>query len=596
MKLESSPKIFDGYKSDYPENTIRKIETGLKEIGLKLKYKEIKIKSAGFSSYSGDLFLEDFGFKTTGKGISKILAKASAYAEMAERISSGFVFYYTLNSDFEKYHEILKNVINRKFLKGHTINKNNSLISLEKINDFLQKNIEIEQYKFLKKNNIFDILIDCYSVLNNNTLKIPINFIELSSGSNGLAAGNTYEEAISQGSCEIFERYVACKIVSEKITCPTVDIDTIDDERIYNFVEMLNSLNIEVIIKDFTLNNRFPVMGILFINHNIEKDDNPIKKDRYYKMINPGSHLNLNEAILRCLVERLQEVSKEELMFRKNADILYKFWTSDIKGQCKKIKKNFKHFFKQFYYYGDLSFLEKGSLMSFNKLKSIHYDDFFKEIEYIKKICLREKWDLALVDCKHKTLNFPVVRVIIPPISIDSNPYVRSFLKSKNIKEQFNFLYEIKDFDKYIYGNRWLNNSKLIDKLIKNIENFLSTDLFSFEMELKRGPFYKIINLFHVLAFCNLAIEKYDKSLKYFKFLEKQRKKNHLKIKYFNKLYNPTFDDSLYSNYIKKINKNNCRLDYNFSKNPFFDDKKEDISDLRINKLLEKFSKSYFKK
>ena len=77
MDLKSSPKIFNNYKCEYPENTVRKIKNGLEEIGLKVKYKEIVIQSTDFSSYSGDLFLEDFGFKTTGKGISPILAKAS---------------------------------------------------------------------------------------------------------------------------------------------------------------------------------------------------------------------------------------------------------------------------------------------------------------------------------------------------------------------------------------------------------------------------------------------------------------------------------------------------------------------------------------
>ncbi len=67
-------------------------------------------------------------------------------------------------------------------------------------------------------------------------------------------------------------------------------------------------------------------MGVLFINHNIENDSNPLKKVRYYKMIDVGSHPNLKEAILRCFLERLQEMTKEELMYHKEADVLYDFW------------------------------------------------------------------------------------------------------------------------------------------------------------------------------------------------------------------------------------------------------------------------------
>ncbi len=123
MKLKSSPKIFENYKCDYPENTIKNIEKGFEKLGLKLRYEEIECRfTSNFSSYSGNLFLEDFGFKTTGKGLSPQLAKASAYAEMVERVSAGFVIFYRLNSDIEKCYKILEEVIQRKFLKGFTVN------------------------------------------------------------------------------------------------------------------------------------------------------------------------------------------------------------------------------------------------------------------------------------------------------------------------------------------------------------------------------------------------------------------------------------------------------------------------------------------
>jgi len=439
MDLKSSPKIFDNYKCEYPENTIKKIENSLEEIGLKLKYKEIRIQSAGFSSYSGDLFLEDFGFKTTGKGISPNLAKASAYAEMAERISSGFVFFYSLNSNIEKYYQLLEDIINRKFLRRFNVEKDSTATSYEKINQFFQDNFDFEQYKLLKENEVFDVLVDSYSLINNIYLKTPIHFIESASGSNGLAAGNTIEEAIFQGACEVFERYAACEIVSNKIICPTIDVNTIQDERIQNFIEMLSSLNIEVLVKDFSLNNKIPVIGVLFTNNNIKNDENHLKKSRYYKMINPGSHLDLKEAIIRCLVERLQEVTKEELMYRKEADVLYNFWIDTLKKEYKTNPKAFKHFYRQFYFYGDLSFFESGPVISFNELKNTVNDDFYKDIKCIKEICIQNNWDLQIIDCTHKKINFPAVRIIIPPISTDINPYVRQFLEFKNTEGQFNF-------------------------------------------------------------------------------------------------------------------------------------------------------------
>lgn len=598
MDLKSSPKIFNNYKCEYPEKTISKIKKGLEEIGLKIKYKEIEIRSAGFSSYSGDLFLEDFGFKTTGKGISPILAKASAYAEMAERISSGFVFFYTLNSNIEKYYQLLEGIINRKFLQGFSIDNKSTVTSYEKINQFFQDDFNFDQYKLFKENGIFDVLVDSYSLINNAYVKTPIQFIEIISGSNGLAAGNTIEEAIFQGACEVFERYAACEIMSKKIVCPTINIKTIDDDRIQNFIAMLNSLNIDVLIKDFTLNNKIPVIGVLFTNNNIKDDENPLKKARYYKMINPGSHLDLKEAIIRCLVERLQEVTKEELMYRKETDILHDFWTKTLKNKYKTNPKVFKHFFRQFYFYGDMSFLESGSVISFNEVKNIVNNDFYKDIKCIKEICTNNNWDIQLIDCTHKIINLPSVRVIIPPISTDANPYVRQFIELKNIEEQFNFLYNIKDFFSFNGDNKWIHNDKITKDLIRNIENSLSQDLLSFELYIQRGPFYQCINLFHILALCNLAVGNNDKSLEYFEFLEKQYNEKNLKMDYFNKLNNPDFDPFIYKQFIKlikgkTIDSPDSKL-YKFKSNPFLPLSTTNTLEIEKEKIVEKYAKSFF--
>jgi len=576
MKLKSSKKAYNNYKSDYPENTINKIKLGLEKLNLKVRYDEIEISSSGFSSYSGDLFLEDFGFNTTGKGVSSILSKASAYAEMAERISSGFVFFYNLNSDIEKYYQILEGMINRKFLK------------------FFQNDFSLKQFNLFWENEIFDILVDSYSLIKNDYSKIPIRFIELLSGSNGLASGNTYEEAIFQGSCEIFERYAACKIISEKIECPTIDISTINDEKILNFIEMLNSLNIDVMIKDFSLGDSLPVIGVLFINNNIKNTDNPLKKARYYKMINPGSHLDLKEAIIRCLVERLQEETKEDLMYRKEADELYDFWTETLNKRYKKSSKAFKNFYRQYYYSGDLSFLEDGKIISSDDLKSITNNDFLDDITHIKNICIRNNWDILVIDCKHKILNFPAVRVIIPPISTDANPYIRKFIELENFEEQFNFLYGIKDFNIYFENNNWIHNKDMITKLVNNIEEAISEDLYAFEIFLRTGPFYQCINLFDILAFSNLAINQNEEALKFFKFLEKHKKGKILKLKYCNKLYNPNFDEILYEKYIDLLENNEKTIDYTFSNSPFNPNEDKKRYGEKMDHLVKKFVESYF--
>lgn len=598
MELKSSPKIFDNYKCDYPENTIKQIKSGLEKLGLKPIYKQNIIQSEGYSIYSGDLIIEDFGFSTFGKNTSPILAKASSYAEMVERISAAFTTFYNLNFNIEKYTEILKDVIDRKFLPSFTITGDHDEISHEKINQYFQKEISFKQYNLLKENNILNTLVNSCSLVTQTYSKIPVQFIDMISGSNGLAAGNTMEEAIIQGSCEIFERFSASEIVSKEKICPTIDIKTIKDDRIQNYIKMLNSLNFEVLIKDFTLNNKLPVIGVLFINHNIENDTNIMKKDRYYKLIDVGSHIDLKEAIIRCFIERLQELTKEELMFRKESDKIYDFWTKTLKKKYVKTKDIFKYFFRDYYYYGDISFLEKGDIISFDDLKSISNHDSLDDLKHIIEICKNNNWDLKVIDYTHKTLNFPTVRVIIPPLSSDSNPYVQSFLSFDSLEDQFNFFYGIKDLYRYVYSDDWLDDNDSIKKLIQNMEDALSIDLFSFELVIRRGPFYQASNLFHILAFANLSIGNNFEALKYLEFLHNHKFDKDLKSKYFNTLYNPNFDSNIYEKYINLIKEKLSVTSYpplfRFKSNPFQPEKDLTFLDKKMEPLMKRFVKGYF--
>lgn len=597
MELKSSPKIFKNYKSDHPKNTLKRIKDGLNKIGLKLEYVEKKIESKGHTIYSGDLFLTDFGFRTTGKANTRILAECSAYAEMVERLSAGLNVFNNLNHNIEKYSDILDDFIKRKFINGFTIEKDSKYTNYEQVNKYLQNTLSNEQYKTLEENNIFNFLVDSTSIITGKTTKVPIHFIDMVSGSNGLAAGNTYEEAVFQGSCEIFERYASSEIITKKITCPTIDINSISDKRIEKFVEMLNSINIEVIIKDFTLNNKIPVVGVLFINKNIENDENQLKKDRYYKLIDPGSHLDLEEAIVRCFTERVQSLTTDELMYRKDSDILYNFWVKKLGKKYLKNKDKYRYFFRNFYYYGDLSFLEKGKSISIDNLKNIKNDDFKDDIDYIKdNICKKNNWDLEVINCTHKTINFPAVRVIIPPISSLSNPYIRSFLDCNTLEEQFEHFYRIKNFYDYAYDDSWIDDETKIKKLIKNIEKVLSEDLYSFEFFIQRGPFYQCINLFHILAFLNISIGNYEESLEYLEFLQRACKNQLFKMKYCNEMYNPYLNPNLYEKYIKKIKqgKNKELAKFKLEKNPFREGENPKLNDKKISNLVKRLNDSYF--
>lgn len=569
MKLTSSPKIYNNYKCDNPKDTIDKIEEGFKKLGLDVSYKDKKIKDSNFTIYISKASINILGIDQYGKGVTKELAKASAYAEMVERFSTGTtMIIIPFSKKPGRYQNILKNINEKKFLKGHTIDEKHRLIDTKSINQYFQRKITKKQFEKFKKDGTLDIFVDAYSIIKKDYVKIPIDLIEIFSNTNGLAAGNTMEEAISQASFEIFERYVSNKIVSEKIICPTIDPNSIQDEVILNCIKMLEKSNIEVIIKDFTMNNIFPVIAVLFVDHNIENDDNKLKH-RDYRRINVGSHINLKEAVKRCFDENLQVIKTD----KQKLDLVYTLWTKNLQKKYVGMDDDFRYFVRDYHYYGDLSFLEKGEKIDFNSLTSYENDDSLKDIKRIREICNSNKWDFLVIDYTHKVLKFPTVRVIIPPISIDFDPFVNKALEINGLENKFNYFYGINDFYGYLKDDSWIKNKNKIEKLIENIEKYLSKELDHYYFFINREiNFYHLINTIHILPFLYLSLNKLKDAKKCFEALIELNFHPPTESTFYKELYREKYNPEIYKTYISKINKSlkkNKKYNFELKSNPF---------------------------
>ena len=574
MKLSSSPKIFENYKCDSPKNTIKKIEEGFQKIGLKISYNENKVGDGAFSTYLGHAYIDIFGWGQYGKGTTSLLAKASSYAELVERFSTGcFEIKIPFSQKPGTYQNLLTDVNQKTFLKGFTKNNNQELTNLDAVKQYFHEKLSKETHELFKKDGLFDFVADAYSIIKNKQVKVPIQFIDIISNTNGLAAGNSLEEAFVHASCEVFERYASIKIISNKIECPTIDQNSIEDKRVQNCLRMLKSSNIDVVIKDFTLNGSIPAVGVLFIDRRIENDGNKLKKNRDYKRINVGSHVNLNEAITRCFNENLQVLN----LHKEKLDELYYSWTKTLNKKYIGSNDDFRFYVKDFDYYKDLSFLEKGKNISLNSLNSIENDDSLNDIKCILHICKNNNWDLLLVDYTHKVIQFPTVRVIIPPISTDFDPFGKRILKIKNFQKKFNYYYGIKDFYKYLQDDKWINDKNKIKDLITNIENYLSAQLDHFYIYVTReNNYFQLINLFHILPFLYLSINQYKTAEKYFKILLKLDFHPPVESSFFNSLYQSKYNPAIYKTYIDMISnllEKDCKQDFTLKTNPFSPEK-----------------------
>ena len=597
MDLHQSPKIYKNYKCDKPENTVKKLEDGFNQLDFVLRYDETKISTLHMSTYFSTLLEENLGSASHGKGTTSLLTQAGAYAEMAERFSAGFFSFYTIE-DGEKYSQFVKDILEHNYLNGFKKLSDSDIFSYDFVNkNYFQKPISEQEYKTLNEQKLFNVLVDAYSFVYGENKKVPVKFFVMMSGSTGLASGNTVEEAITQAACENFERYAAAHIVTNHMKCPTIDESSIENSEVHRYIEMLSDLNFEVIIKDFTLKNSMPVVGFLLKNKNIEKDDNDFKTKRRYMRVHAGSHVDIEHAILRCFTECFQGLSKEEFMYGSDLEDVYNFWTKKINKPYISKKDDYKYFFKMYECCDDLSFLLEGEKISIDSLKTYQHKDALDDCNSLVDICKRNGLDMQVIDYTHPVLKFPVVRVIMPPISTDSDPFLRKFLPIKEYEKRFNFFYGIKDFYYFVTNNDWTADKEKLQNLITNIESFLSTDLSSYKFFFNRGFFNQIINLFHILAFSHLSVGNFEESLKYMQFLKNHKDKSIYFSEFYNNLLNPASNSSAYSNFINKIKKEiknpGSMKPYVFPKNPFKPSAIPEEVDVLFKNLLKKINDSF---
>jgi len=417
MILKSSPRNELG-KCDEPSNTIRRISEGFARLGID----DISFRTmeegvwAQKGLYWG--WCETYKLRTraTGKGTSPELCSASGHAELAERFSAYFyrahvdhvhVGYLMDNADIIRQH------FRYSFLSGYVKAHQDELENAVRIEDILQTigsltPAELEAIKAAENNRHW---VDAYSLLTGRTVKVPLMLVRYTCGTNGIAAGNTLEEAIVQAACEVFERY-AMRQVIDRVTVPTIELDSVPEPTIRRRVESFARENFHVIIKDFSQGGLLPVVGILTINGNV------LPTSVEHRIVQLGSSFNRQEALMRCFTERSQgRVNYQPLQKYAKATCIPAAQVSDY--YCLLTDRVTD---------ADISYLEQGESVAWPTTPT--FTDCLEEIVEIKRICGQLGTDCLIVDHTHPVLQFPVVRVIIPGIS-DVMPYYPPMLKTR---------------------------------------------------------------------------------------------------------------------------------------------------------------------
>ncbi|WP_418500649.1 YcaO-like family protein [Culturomica massiliensis] len=304
------------YKEEKPLITVNKIRSVLNELGIFVieKYKQ-----------NGDYFtcrvqiandnLIGFGIGSNGKGISIEYAYASAYAEFMERlqnnvlIKDSFFFsnYYERKCSFNEQLKFENKKLDFIYCPNEEVVETTKVI--DENYDILSKLFLIKDKNELKNfiSNTFQynkvICVPFYNHSNDTVNYLPIDILLQCTGSTGMCAGNTPEEALIQGLSEILERYAMREIYTQRLTPPTIPHDYFREFPVYNLIKRLEEKGLDIIVKDFSLGKNLPVIGIIIID----------TKSRKYN-VKVGSDPWPITALERCLTEVHQSFSGVRLI------------------------------------------------------------------------------------------------------------------------------------------------------------------------------------------------------------------------------------------------------------------------------------------
>lgn len=266
-------------KETSPEETVFRITARLKEAGISVTEKLYAgdVENTFYSRISVDNMNGYIG--TNGKGMTEAYCRASGYAELMERLQNR-CFPYVLPE--EKEVEIISEPENS--CSSIRICTMKELLELDGglTRDFLAREVaKMPNVPALAANMaVFDLLRQLSPYFRNDTIPVyrawdyknknyiwaPHYMMMLTALSNGMAAGNTIEEAIVQGASEIFERNSQHTVITEGISMPDIPEEVLSSVTgVYSIINRIRSTDrYDVYIKDASLGKGFPVVcGII---------------------------------------------------------------------------------------------------------------------------------------------------------------------------------------------------------------------------------------------------------------------------------------------------------------------------------------------
>lgn len=468
MKGETSVLDYNcRYKEKSPIDTIHKIKSILTSLNINTIESWMNTIEG---IYTVRVVIEGTHIGANGKGSNEDFALASGYAELLERLQNMLHFrlcdcfsLYTQGNNYEiSPDEVYTNGIDEDIRQLSWLKKIFTTDSIKILSDMYSKCFDRKVTNIMFK-----------SLTSNEEILIPLKLIDLYYGSNGMAAGNTFDEAMVQGISEIIERYVANRVISEQLCTP--DITTLIKKahpQIDKLMKVIEDQSYKLLIKDFSLGEGYPVIGVVLID-----------KERMSYLVNLGSHPSIEIACERSITELLQGRDLKNMygMIPINADF----------SQVNEFKNRFKIFLDGGGIYPSSIFIDKNQ-KDYEITSRIWNTQFNGNRDMLNNLVkFIEQKGLQIYYRDVSFLGFNTYQVIIPGMSeLTKNGEFGEFMglqRSQTIKRIYSNIHnasfeELKVFTEYlddesISSGKTLGDIFMLPLKEGNILNNLTKDL-----------------------------------------------------------------------------------------------------------------------
>ncbi len=386
LKLTKCPKrYFIGtHRALEPEETLRLIEPKTKIIGVTRISDITGLDRVGIPIYScvRPRAAEGAISVYSGKGVTGILAKVSVIMEAIERYSAE-----VKPQDEDKmikgsYKElsVRYNVVDPSTLILPFSSPYTSSSTLRWIRGFDLMNEE-------------EVLVPVSAVFHPYNPKDDLHLFR--TNTNGLASGNTIEEAILHGLMEVIERDAWS--LAELSKCGGKIIEVSEEHKLVReLLEKFERASIKVFLRDITSDLEIPVVAAA-------SDDLKLR-DPALLTIGFGAHLDPEIATIRALLEVAQSRLVQIQGAREDA---YRANLMRIMGY-ERIKHLNKHWFS-----------ESDDVKRLSDMSRLAKEDILDEIRLVIDILRKKGFErVIIVNLTRPEVSIPTVRVIVPGLEI----------------------------------------------------------------------------------------------------------------------------------------------------------------------------------